>query len=170
MSRICFVLLIAFSFLHNTGHAQKARGRNFAVILQADTGGHEGLARALHALLYAEELKEGGYSVVLIFDGAGTTWAEALQDSTNKLHSLYEQLKRVGVVEEICDFCSGAFRVKQSLKSRNVPLFSEFKGHPSIKKWVDEGYEIIVLELTGCLISPFQSVQPSVATWVFVGA
>ncbi len=145
MLRSFFVLLIALCILHDTGHGQKARERKFAVILQADTGNHEGLARALHALLYAEELREGGYSVVLIFDGAGTTWAEALQDSRNKLHSLYEQLKKLGVVEEICDFCSGAFRVKESLKSRNISLISEFKGHPSIKKWVDEGYEIIVL-------------------------
>jgi len=129
-----------------TQSEQQEQARKFAIILQADSGSHEGLARALHALLYAEELREGGYPVVLIFDGAGTTWAEALQDSTNRLHALYERLKRAGVVEEICDFCSGAFGVKESLKKReNIPLVSGFKGHPSIRKWVDIGYQVIVL-------------------------
>jgi hypothetical protein len=36
----------------------------------------EGLARALHALLHSRELKEHGPEVVLVFDGAGTEWAE----------------------------------------------------------------------------------------------
>ncbi|MFH1724985.1 MAG: hypothetical protein ABII00_10240 [Elusimicrobiota bacterium] len=47
----------------------------FLIILQAGTEGHEGMARALHAILYAQELKKGGHEVALMFDGAGTGWA-----------------------------------------------------------------------------------------------
>jgi hypothetical protein len=145
MSRHIFSLIVVLGLLRAISFGQEIQIKKFAIILQADTGSHEGLARALHALLYAEELKEAGYPVVLIFDGAGTTWAEALQDSTHKLHSSYERLKKLGVVEEICDFCAGAFRVKEGLRKRHIPLVSEFRGHPSIRRWVDEGYEIIVL-------------------------
>lgn len=145
MMKSFFVAFTAFCILPGTTFSQQVQAKKFAIILQADTGGHEGLARALHALLYAEELKEAGYPVVLIFDGAGTTWAEALQDSTHRLRSSYERLKKLGVVEEICDFCAGAFRVKDSLRKRSIPLVSEFRGHPSIRRWVDEGYQIIIL-------------------------
>lgn len=118
----------------------------FLIILQADTDRHEGLARALHALLYAKELKEGGYPVTLVFDGAGTGWAQALRDPKHKLHAKYQELKKLGVVEEICDFCAGAFKVKEGLKQMSdATLVGEFEGHPSLRKWVDQGYRIVVL-------------------------
>jgi hypothetical protein len=46
--------------------------KKFAIILQAGNELHEGKARALHAFLYATELKSKGYEIVLIFDGAAT--------------------------------------------------------------------------------------------------
>ena len=64
----------------------------YAIVLQAGTKSHEGSARAVHAFLYAKELKEHGHEVVLIFDGAGTEWAEELSNpsSESKLKPVYE--------------------------------------------------------------------------------
>ncbi len=119
----------------------------YAIILQAGRESHEGMARALHAFLYAKELKEHGHEVVLVFDGSGTEWAEELSnpESQSKLKPMYEQLKQVGIIEIICDFCAGAFAVKERLHQRQLPLTAEYAGHPSIAKWADQGYELIVL-------------------------
>lgn len=119
----------------------------YAIILQASKESHEGMARAVHAFLYAKELKEHGHEVVLIFDGAGTEWAEALSNPENqsKLKPMYEQLQQAGIVEVVCDFCAGAFAVKERLAQRQVPMTAEYAGHPSIAKWVDQGYALIVL-------------------------
>lgn len=126
--------------------AGKPEPAKFLIILQADTDRHEGLARALHALLYATELKKNGHPVALVFDGAGTGWAKALRDPKNKLHDKFMALKSMGIVEEICDFCAGAFKVKDGLKaSPDAGLVGEFEGHPSITKWVDRGYQILIL-------------------------
>lgn len=115
-------------------------------LLQADTDRQEGLARALHALVYTQELKQGGYNLVLLFDGAGAGWAEAFRDPKNKLHAKYEKLKQMGMTEEICDFCAGAFKVKNKLKTMSdATLIAEFEGHPSLKKWMDQGYQVIIL-------------------------
>lgn len=119
--------------------------QKFAIILQADSDRHEGLARALHAMLYAKELKESGSEVVLIFDGAGTTWAEKLQEPQHKLHPLYEDLKKDGVIQIVCDFCSGAFKVKDKIKDPQLSLTAEFQGHPSVAKWTKQGYQLIIL-------------------------
>lgn len=63
-----------------------------------------------------------------------------------QLHAKYAELKKLGVVEEICDFCAGAFKVKDGLKQMSdATLVGEFEGHPSLKKWVDQGYQVIVL-------------------------
>jgi hypothetical protein len=123
-----------------------AAGR-YAIILQAGKESHEGTARAVHALLYAKELKERGHEVVLIFDGAGTEWAEELSnpDSQSKLKATYDELRKLGVVEVVCDFCANAFQVKERLSQRQAPLIAEYAGHPSIAKWIEQGYELIVL-------------------------
>lgn len=124
-----------------------ASDKKFAIILQAGKETHEGMARAVHVLLYAGELKEKGYEVVLIFDGAGTEWAEELSDpnSQSKLLPMYNAFKKMGIQEIICDFCAGAFGVKEKLHTRQCPLISEYKGHPSIAKWVKKGYQLFIL-------------------------
>jgi len=124
-----------------------AAAGQYAIILQAGTESHEGMARAVHAFLYAKELKEHGHEVVLIFDGAGTEWAEALSDpdSDSKLQPLYEELRAVAVIEVVCDYCAGAFGVKEALTERAVPMAAEYAGHPSIAKWVEQGFQLIIL-------------------------
>ena len=136
-------VFLACSFLTN---AYAAKGK-YLVILQAGRESHEGMARAVHALLYSKELKEHGYEVVLLFDGAGTEWiAEwSKPDSTDKLAPMYKELREAGVTNVICDFCSNAFQVKKELEDDKVPLTAEYKGHPSIAKWADKGYQIIIL-------------------------
>lgn len=148
MRRLLFPVLISAGVLAaGCGQSPPSPASSkFLIVLQADTDRHEGLARALHALLYAKELKEAGHPIVLIFDGAGTGWARALRDPKHKLHARYAELKKLGVVEEICDFCAGAFKVKEGLKQMSdAALVGEFEGHPSLKKWVDQGYQVIVL-------------------------
>ena len=118
----------------------------YAIILQAGAETNEGMARAVHALLYARELAENGYPVVLIFDGAGTGWANELRKPENNLHKHYLKLKELGMVEEICDYCAEAFDVKKDLSAQQKKfLVGEYEGHPSILKWVEKGYQIIVL-------------------------
>lgn len=123
----------------------KLTPQKYLIILQAGTESHEGMARAVHALLYATELKEAGYEVALVFDGAGTEWAKALLNPEHQLHSAYEKLDTLGVTQIICDFCSRAFHVQKDLEMGKVPLVAEFEGHPSLVKWIKQGYLPIVL-------------------------
>jgi len=127
--------------------ASPAQAGSFAIILQAGKESHEGSARALHALMYAQELKDHGHEVVLIFDGAGTAWAEELTDpeSESKLKGRYDTLREAGIIEIICDYCAGAFQVKGELSGREAPLVGEYEGHPSIAKWAGQGYQLLVL-------------------------
>ena len=119
----------------------------YLIILQAGKESHEGRARAVHALLYSKELKEHGHDVLLVFDGAGTEWVEEWTNSKSesKLKPMYEELRKAGITQVICDFCANAFQVKENLKTQGQTLTSEYQGHPSIAKWVDQGYQLVVL-------------------------
>ncbi|MBI4556733.1 MAG: DsrE family protein [Candidatus Hydrogenedentes bacterium] len=139
------VLAIGAVAVSNSG-AEDPKTQKFVVILQAGSESHEGLARALHALLYAAELKEAGYDVVLLFDGAGTAWAREFEQPEHKLHGAYANLKKLGVTQEICDYCSSAFQVKDRLSEEQRGFLNHsYNGHPSLVKWIARGYSIIVL-------------------------
>lgn len=86
-------------------------------------------------------------AALLGFSGAGTEWAEALSDpaSESKIKPMYDEFKTLGISEAICDFCAGAFGVKEQLQGREFPLTAEYEGHPSIAQWADQGYQILIL-------------------------
>ncbi len=124
-------------------------GARIAIVLQAGIESHEGMARALHSLLYAKELTERGSTVRLVFDGAGTAWlAEWHKGGTpaaQRMSVLFEQLKGLGAAYEVCDFCSGAFGVKDELKGHDEPLVAQYMDHPSLASLVDDGYQVWIL-------------------------
>ena len=141
---LLMVLLLSGVVFAETGQ-KEPKGR-YAVILQAGNETNEGKARAVHALLYATELAENGYEVALIFDGAGTGWANELRKPENPLHKHYLRIKELGMVEEICDYCAESFEVKEDLPEQQRKLLvGDYKGHPSLVKWIERGYRIIVL-------------------------
>jgi hypothetical protein len=45
------------------------------------------LARALHALLYAQELQREGIPAKVVFDGAGTVWLREFSNPEHKYHA-----------------------------------------------------------------------------------
>lgn len=123
--------------------------QKIAIVLQAGSETHEGLARALHALLYAQELTERGVETRLIFDGAGSEWAAKLLAPENQqeegLADMLTGLADQGLAYEVCDFCSGAFHVKDKLQAANAPLSGQYMNHPSIASLVVDGFQILTL-------------------------
>ncbi|MEN7972985.1 MAG: hypothetical protein ABFR47_04030 [Verrucomicrobiota bacterium] len=140
------VLTILVCLLACSGLAETESKGGYAIVLQAGNETNEGMARAVHALLYARELAENGYEVALIFDGAGTGWANELRKPENPLHKHYLKVKELGLVEEICDYCAESFDVKASLPEQQRKLLvGDYEGHPSLVKWVERGYKVVVL-------------------------
>jgi hypothetical protein len=150
MRKSLFIILLSAVVVWGANHfvfAQQNPKGGFAVILQAGKESPEGSARALHAFLYSKELFEKGYEVVLIIDGAGTQWAEELKnpESQSKILPYYKDIEKLGISEVVCEYCAGAYGVKEKLEALACPLSGEYQGHPSIVKWVEKGYQLIVL-------------------------
>ena len=103
-----------------------------AIVVLADTETHEALGRVVNALEAVKEFKDGHDDVRLIFDGAGPKWVVELEKPDHKLHGLYNAVK--DRIAGACEFCAGACGVK---------LAGEFEGHPSFKKLVAQGYQIM---------------------------
>ena len=143
MKKILMAFLMMAGSLFAVEEAPKGK---YAIILQAGAETNEAKARAVHALLYAADLAEHGYKVALIYEGAGTGWVNELEKPENAFHQHYLRIKQLGVVEEVCDYCADAHDVKKGLSEKQARLLSgDYEGHPSLSRWADAGYRIIVL-------------------------
>ena len=98
-------------------------------------------ARIANALTTVNEFKEAGYEVTLIFSGAGTRWIGDLSGSDHPLSNAYDMVK--DKVEGACSECAASFGVKEEVQDSGVPLMDEYRGHPSLKRLISEGYKII---------------------------
>lgn len=112
-----------------------------AIVVLAGTETHEGLGRVVNALEAAKELQEGRDEVVLVFDGAGTAWVPELSKPEHKAHRLYESV--ASRIAGVCAYCAAAFGVKDAVVAQGVRLASEYEGHPSLRRLVHDGYQVI---------------------------
>lgn len=115
--------------------------KKILIMLLAGKETHEAMGRCSNALMVAKEFKESGHVVKLIFDGAGTEWIPELAKESNPMHGLFKSVE--DAISGACDFCAGAFKVKEQIMKTNVSLLSENSGHPSIAKLAEEGFDII---------------------------
>jgi hypothetical protein len=111
------------------------------VVVLADTETAGDLGRVVNALITAREAKESGDDVTVIFDGAGTKWVGEL---SNAEHQYSELLERVSdVVAGACSYCAKAYGVRDAVEQANVPLLADYEDHPSLRRLVGDGYQVI---------------------------
>lgn len=112
-----------------------------ALVVFADIDSHGDLARAVNALETAKEFQEAGDPVSVIFDGAGTRWVGEFSNPEHRAHRLYESVRES--IAGACGYCAQAFGVKDEVTKAGVPLLEEHDRHPSLRRLVVDGYEVI---------------------------
>ncbi|MFC5452390.1 DsrE family protein [Paenibacillus aestuarii] len=103
------------------------------------------MGRALHALLYAQELHEAKIEVKVYFDGQGTVWVKTMEDPSHMFNPLYKAVKATGILAGACGSCADAFGVTQDIQAAGINTLAEAEGHFSVAKLVADGYQIITL-------------------------
>lgn len=111
------------------------------VVVLADGESPESLGRVVNALMVARELKDAGDEVSIVFDGAGTRAASSFGDSSHDYNELFEPVR--DKVSGACEYCAGAFQVKEGVERAGIKLLDEYRGHPSVKTLIDQGYEVV---------------------------
>lgn len=111
------------------------------VIVLADGESRESLGRVVNALMVAREAKDSGDEVTVVFDGAGTRAASSFANPSHDYNELFEAVR--DTVSGACDYCAGAFGVKQEVQDVGIDLLDEYKGHPSVRKLLEQGYQVV---------------------------
>jgi len=97
------------------------------------------------ALLYAEDMHTKGHDVKLIIEGSATKLVKTLADPEAQFHSLYKKVKELGVIDCVCMACSKKMGAYYSAVEQGLPICGEMKGHPSLLKYLEAGYETVAL-------------------------
>jgi hypothetical protein len=97
----------------------------------------------IHVLLNALDMKERGYHTTIILEGAATKVILDLIQDGNPMASLYQKVKSLGIIGGACKACSTKMGVLDAMRSEGIPLLDEMAGHPSMARYLEEGFEVI---------------------------
>ncbi len=98
----------------------------------------------IHVLLNAMDMQEKGWEVRIVIEGAATKLVSELAKPDNPLHKLYEKVKALYLIDGACRACSKKMDALEAVKSEGLKFLDEMAGHPSIARYKEEGYEVIV--------------------------
>jgi hypothetical protein len=113
-----------------------------AVVVLADNETMGDLGRVVNALQVVKEFKESEAEVQLLFDGAGVRWIGKLTKPEHKYKELFEEIR--DKIAGVCGYCAEAFGAKETVAASGLPLAKDYEGHPSFKKLLSDGFQILV--------------------------
>jgi len=99
----------------------------------------------IHTLINALEFHAKGYDVKLIIEGSATALIGKLNESGNPLHYYYVRVKDEGLIDCVCKACATKNGTIEEAKKQNLNLCDELFGHPSMARYMEEGYDIITI-------------------------
>jgi len=97
----------------------------------------------IHVLLTGPDMNNRGYEVKIIIEGSATKLVPGLSKEDNPMHRLYEKTKGLDLIDGVCKACSNKMGTLETVKAQGLRLLDEMTGHPSMARYLDEGFEII---------------------------
>ena len=96
-----------------------------------------------HVMLYAKDFVEKGYEVKIILEGAATKLPAQLIDPDAPFANLFKFMMDNNLIESVCKACSVKMGAHDDIEKIGLPLNGELNGHPSLEKYVEQGYQVI---------------------------
>lgn len=99
----------------------------------------------IHVLLNALDLHERGMAGAIVMEGEAVTLIPVISREDHFLAPLYRQAKDKGLIIAVCRACSAKLHVTEAVEKEGLPLVADISGHPSMGKFMAEGYRIITM-------------------------
>ncbi|MFC1853657.1 DsrE family protein [candidate division CSSED10-310 bacterium] len=97
-----------------------------------------------HVLLNALDMKEKGFDVKVIIEGSATKLLDELATPEKPFHKLFTKVKKAGLLDCVCQACASKMNSVQSAQLQQLRLCNEMSGHPSMARYLAEGYTILI--------------------------
>ena len=104
----------------------------------------QGEARCfVHVLLNALDMQQRGLTVKIIIEGLAVQLPPELNKPDHTFHALYAKTKAAGLIEGVCQACSAKLGSLADIQAQGLPLLADMSGHPSLGRYLADGYTII---------------------------
>jgi hypothetical protein len=97
----------------------------------------------IHVLLNALDLHEKGLGGSIVIEGEAVKLVPVMSEEGHLLAPLYRQVKEKGLIVAVCKACSAKMKVTAAVEKEGLPLVGDIAGHPSMGKFIEQGYRII---------------------------
>lgn len=97
----------------------------------------------VHVLLNALDMADRGYDVKVIVEGSATKLLGELAEEGHPFGKLYRSVRDKGLVDCVCKACAAKMESLADAQAQGLPLCDEMKGHPSLAKYIEAGFEVI---------------------------
>ncbi len=96
-----------------------------------------------HVLINALDSDSRGLEARIVFEGESVTLVGGLEKEDGQFHGLYAKAKGKGLIAGACKGCTAMFEATEAVQKAGLPLLDDVMGHPSMAKWMDDGYAVI---------------------------
>jgi len=99
-----------------------------------------------HVLMNAVRMyDEGGFETKVVIEGTATSLLKGFVDSKDPDFKLYQMAKNLGLIDCVCRTCSANFGGLNAAKEAGLRVCDEMSGHPSVARYLQQGFEIVVV-------------------------
>ena len=99
----------------------------------------------VHVLLNTLDMEKRGHTVKLVIEGSATKLIPELSKPGAQFGQLFQEIMKKELIDCVCNACAEKMGVISQVRELNLPLCAEMRGHPSMARYVEEGYEVITL-------------------------
>lgn len=119
-------------------------GNKYLILIQAN---QQDVGKAVHGLIYGQELHDEGFKVDIIFDGLGTQWPEVFSNPEHPFNPLFKQVMNKGIIKGGCQACSSFFETSEQVQKAGLSLVGNDAtgGHIPFAQYMSDGYVPIIL-------------------------
>jgi len=97
----------------------------------------------VHVLLNALDMHEKGFDVKVVIEGSATKLVNELNQNENPFNSMYQKVIELGLIDCVCKACAVKMNSLDGSKEQGLSSCNEMNGHPSLAKYMEQGYQII---------------------------
>lgn len=97
----------------------------------------------VHVLLNGLDMKDKGYDVKIVIEGAATKLIPELNAAASPLNGLFRQARQNGIIEGACRACSAKTGTIGDAEAMGLALLDDMSGHPAMSRYTDAGYDVI---------------------------
>jgi predicted peroxiredoxin len=98
-----------------------------------------------HGLMYALDMNKRGYDVKMVIEAKALNQMKDLSSAEGKYGDLYRKVRDSGLIDCVCRACAQMTGTLDSALEQELNICDEMNGHPSMAKYMDSGYKVVVI-------------------------